>query len=185
MLLGFNHNVMYKGEVFHVQTEDSGTGHPNIVTLLYKDGVILGSIKITYADVLAMENFAQLVEELMKEQHKQMMRRLKSGEFDERIASLEKSPDDSAPEGSDMPPNDADSPREETSDAGDIPEPPCDTSEVDSQQILSHDEAADSGDAPESPCDNDDVASDGEEEFQEKHETLDDAILSFFGLKKQ
>lgn len=28
MLLGYNHNITYKGEVFHVQTEDSGVKNP-------------------------------------------------------------------------------------------------------------------------------------------------------------
>jgi len=189
MLLGFNHNIMYKGEVFHVQTEDSGTGHPNIVTLLYKDGVILGSIKITYADILMMENFEQVVEEFMKEQHKQMMRRLKSGEFDERIASLAKSPVDNPPETSDTLSNDADlqetSSHDEISDSSDVSEPPRDTNEVGSQQISAHDEAANKDDVLEFSGDSNDVAPDDAEESPAKHETLDDAILSFFGLKKQ
>jgi hypothetical protein len=84
MVLGFNHNVMYKGEVFHVQTEDSGVANPHIVTLLYRGGVILCSKKTSYADIVRMENLEVVVEELMKEQHKYMMRRLKTGEFDER-----------------------------------------------------------------------------------------------------
>jgi hypothetical protein len=84
MVLGFNHNIRYRGEVFHVQTEDSGVEIPNIVTLLYRGGVILCSMKTSYADILKMDNLADVVEELMKEQHKTMMRRLKSGEFDER-----------------------------------------------------------------------------------------------------
>ncbi len=84
MVLGFNHNIMYRGEVFHVQTEDSGVEIPNIVTLLYRGGVILCSMKTSYADIIKMENLEEVVEELMKEQHKTMMRRLKSGEFDER-----------------------------------------------------------------------------------------------------
>jgi ketol-acid reductoisomerase len=84
MVPGFNHNISYKGEVFHVQTEDSGINHPHIVTLLYKGGVILCSKKTGYAHILAEENLPHVVEELMKEQHKEMMRRLKSGEFDER-----------------------------------------------------------------------------------------------------
>ena len=87
MILGFNHNVMYRGEVFHVQTEDSGVEIPNIVTLLYKGGVILCSAKTSYADILNMDNLEVVVEELMKEQHKGIMRRLKAGEFDERIFS--------------------------------------------------------------------------------------------------
>lgn len=84
MLLGYNHNVTYKGDVFHVQTEDSGIKNPHVITLLYRDGVILCSKKTSYADILKMESLEAVVEDLMKEQHKDMMRRLKSGEFDER-----------------------------------------------------------------------------------------------------
>jgi len=89
MILGFNHNVVYKGEVFHVQTEDSGINNPHIITLLYRGGVILSSKKTSYADILRMDNFESVVEELMKAQHKELMRRLKSGEFDERAFSIE------------------------------------------------------------------------------------------------
>ena len=92
MVLGFNHNVMYKGEVFHVQTEDSGVSNPHIISLLYKGGVILCSKKTSYADILKMENLENVVEELMKEQHKDLMRRLKTGEFDERAFSIPASP---------------------------------------------------------------------------------------------
>ncbi|MDA8429010.1 MAG: hypothetical protein M0T70_07120 [Geobacteraceae bacterium] len=89
MVLGFNHNVTYKGEVFHVQTEDSGIKNPHIITLLYRGGVILCSKKTSYADILMMENLESVVEELMKAQHKELMRRLKSGEFDERAFSIQ------------------------------------------------------------------------------------------------
>ena len=89
MVLGFNHNVVYKGEVFHVQTEDSGVNNPHIITLLYRGGVILCSKKTSYADILMMNNLESVVEELMKTQHKELMRRLKSGEFDERAFSIE------------------------------------------------------------------------------------------------
>lgn len=89
MVLGFNHNVNYKGEVFHVQTEDSGIKNPHIITLLYRGGVILCSKKTSYADILMMDNLDSVVEELMKAQHKELMRRLKSGEFDDRAFSIE------------------------------------------------------------------------------------------------
>lgn len=89
MVLGFNHNVTYKGEVFHVQTEDSGTKNPHIITLLYRGGVILCSKKTSYADILMMDNLDSVVEELMKAQHKELMRRLKSGEFDDRAFSIQ------------------------------------------------------------------------------------------------
>jgi hypothetical protein len=85
MVVGYNHNIMYKGEVFHVQTEDSGINNPHIITLLYRGGNILASKKTSYADIVRMGNLNQIVEDLMKEQHKDMLRRLKNGEFDERI----------------------------------------------------------------------------------------------------
>jgi hypothetical protein len=85
MLVGYNHNIGYKGEVFHVQTEDSGINTPHIITLLYRGGNILASKKTSYADIVKMGNLSQVVEELMKEQHKDMLRRLKNGEFDERL----------------------------------------------------------------------------------------------------
>jgi hypothetical protein len=84
MLVGYNHNIRYRGDVFHVQTEDSGISNPHIITLLYRGGTILASKKTSYADILKIENLEQVVEELMKDQHKEMLRRLKAGEFDSR-----------------------------------------------------------------------------------------------------
>jgi len=84
MVLGFNHNVRYRGDLFHVQTEDSGAATPNITTLLYRGGEIIASRKTNYGDIIKFEGLNQLVEELMKEQHKEMLRSLKSGEFDDR-----------------------------------------------------------------------------------------------------
>lgn len=84
MLPGFNHNIRYKGELFHVQTEDGGLEHPRVVTLLYRGGTILCSQKTSYADIVTTEQVRDVVDSVMKEQHKEMMRRLKSGEFDAR-----------------------------------------------------------------------------------------------------
>jgi len=82
MVVGFNHNFRYQGDVYHIQTEDSGMLNPNIVTLLYQGGTILASKKTSYADIAKIDNLEQVVEELMKEQHRNMLRALKSGEFD-------------------------------------------------------------------------------------------------------
>ena len=85
MVVGYNHNIKYKGEIFHIQTEDSGINNPHIITLLYRGGNIIASKKTSYADIVKMDNLSHIVEELMKEQHKDMLRRLKNGEFDERL----------------------------------------------------------------------------------------------------
>jgi hypothetical protein len=84
MLVGFNHNIMYKGEIFHIQTEDSGIANPHIITLLYRGGTIISSKKTSYADIIKVDNLEKVVEELMKDQHKEMLRNLKAGLFDER-----------------------------------------------------------------------------------------------------
>ena len=85
MLTGYNHNVMYKGVIYHVQTEDSGRDNPQITTLLYREGVILASRKTGYADILTTEHLNRVVEEIMQEQHKDMLRNLKNGVYDDRI----------------------------------------------------------------------------------------------------
>lgn len=88
MIVGFNHNVNYRGVGFHVQTEDSGIKNPQLVTLLYHGGTIIASQKTVYADILKVDNLDQVVEDLAKEQHKGMLRRLTKGEFDQRIIDL-------------------------------------------------------------------------------------------------
>jgi hypothetical protein len=88
MVVGFNHNFRYRGEVFHVQTEDGGLNTTNIITLLYRGGTILARQKTSYADISKVDNLDKVVEELMKEQHKEMLKRLKTGEFDKRITEI-------------------------------------------------------------------------------------------------
>ena len=88
MIVGFNHNILYQGVGFHVQTEDSGLKSPSLVTLLYHGGTIVSSQKTSYADILDVDNLNHVVEELAKEQHKGMLRRLTKGEFDQRICEL-------------------------------------------------------------------------------------------------
>lgn len=107
MVLGFNHNVRYRGDIFHIQTEDSGVANPHIITLLYRGGTILCSKKTSYADIIKIENLETVVEELMKEQHKDMLRRLKAGEFDDKAfpgASPPAAPPATDPAPADQPP---------------------------------------------------------------------------------
>jgi hypothetical protein len=79
---GYNTDFIYKGKSFHVQTEDSGVKNPIIVTLLYRDGKILSSKKMSYADILKADCLDSAVADLMKEQHKQMIKDLKNGKFE-------------------------------------------------------------------------------------------------------
>jgi hypothetical protein len=88
MIVGFNHNITYRGVGFHVQTEDSGVKNPQLITLLYHGGTIISSQKTVYADILKVDNLGRVVEDLAKDQHKGMLRRLTKGEFDQRIVAL-------------------------------------------------------------------------------------------------
>jgi hypothetical protein len=83
MVVGFNHNIKHKGKMYHVQTEDSGLGNPHIITHLFVGGNILASKKTSYADIVGAENLAHVVRELMEEQHKEMLRNLVNGVYDD------------------------------------------------------------------------------------------------------
>ena len=83
MVPGFNHNVKHKGTPYHVQTEDSGIDNPRIITHLFVGGNVIASKKTSYADIVGAENLAQVVRELMEEQHKEMLRNLISGVYDD------------------------------------------------------------------------------------------------------
>jgi hypothetical protein len=82
-LLGFNNNFKHKGQVYHIQTEDSGVKHPHIITHLFADGGrILKSIKTSYAQYLEEANMPEIVRQMMKDQHKAMIVALRDGRFD-------------------------------------------------------------------------------------------------------
>jgi hypothetical protein len=83
MVVGFNHNIKHKGKAYHIQTEDSGLDNPHIITHLFVGGNILASKKTSYADIVGAENLAQVVRELMEEQHKEMLRNLINGVYDD------------------------------------------------------------------------------------------------------
>jgi hypothetical protein len=85
MLPGFNTNVRPRGVIFHVQSEDSGRAHPHVITHLYHGGTILFSEKSSYADVVDAADLPARVRELMEAQHRAVLSRLRTGDFDDSI----------------------------------------------------------------------------------------------------
>lgn len=81
MLSGINTDIQFKGEVYHVQTEDGGANNPIITTLLFKGGAIFSSKKTNYAEILQSPSYQEVLKKLMKEQHKNMVRDLAAGKF--------------------------------------------------------------------------------------------------------
>ena len=88
MVPGFNHNVMHRGQMFHIQTEDRGLKRPEIITHLFIGGNIIDSRRTSYADIVMAENLDEIVREMMEEQHKNMLRDLKNGRYDDKIAQF-------------------------------------------------------------------------------------------------
>lgn len=82
MIPGFNHNILHKGILFHVQTEDSGVKNPHIITHLFVGGNIIATKKTSYADIVTSDKMNEVVREIMQEQHKDMMKNLKNGIYD-------------------------------------------------------------------------------------------------------
>lgn len=81
--VGFNNNVKYKGQTFHIQTEDSGLDKPHVITHLFADGGrVLKSHKRSYADQVRRDDVAMFVRQLMKGQQLEMALALREGRFD-------------------------------------------------------------------------------------------------------
>lgn len=100
MLVGYNTNVPYKGKLYHIQTEDNGLKNPIVITLLYYKGTILASKKSSYADLTLSPDYKEKVRELMKEQHKSMMKELIRGSH---TSGLDQNPGEKAPAEKDEP----------------------------------------------------------------------------------
>jgi len=80
-IAGYNHNVRYRGLIFHVQTEDSGLQSPHLFTHMFYGGVIISTRKLVY-DAGSAED---AIKGLMQSQHKVVLRDLKRGLFDDKI----------------------------------------------------------------------------------------------------
>ncbi len=83
-LLGYNHNVKYRGRIFHIQTEDSGPANPHLFTHLFFEGTILASKRHVY-DATSPD---ELVRTLMQGQHKALLKELKGAVHDVRISAF-------------------------------------------------------------------------------------------------
>ena len=81
VLPGFNTDFKYKGLVYHAQTEDNGVANPVVVTLLYLKGAILASKKTSYADLLEKNSYQDDLMNLMKSQHRDIMKVVLAGKY--------------------------------------------------------------------------------------------------------
>ena len=83
-VVGYNHNLRYRGRLFHVQSEDSGPVNPHVFTHLFFEGTILSSKKIQYP----AEAHEDTVKGQMQQLHKAMIKELMHGAHDERVVAF-------------------------------------------------------------------------------------------------
>lgn len=81
MIVGFNTDIKYRDEVFHIQTEDKGKNNPTVETLVYHNGEILLSRRISYSHLLKKPDTRKRIKSMMKTQHDQVISELKGGKF--------------------------------------------------------------------------------------------------------
>lgn len=74
MVTGLNSEIERNGKTYHVQTEDGGISNPIILTRLFCGGVIISSKKTSYVYLMDRDDLKEVVENLMKEQHDEMIR---------------------------------------------------------------------------------------------------------------
>ncbi len=92
MITGYNTDVKHNDMVFHVQTEDKGTGNPYIETLIYVGGQVLAAKRTSYADLVegcaAQGPDKKAVGKIMDDQHKSMIIAIRDDEYQGKVREL-------------------------------------------------------------------------------------------------
>ena len=83
VITGYNTDVEYDGQVFHVQTEDRGRENPTIETLVYLGGAIVETRRTGYGDLdPAAADAEAAIMRLMERQHQAVVREIRNGRLD-------------------------------------------------------------------------------------------------------
>ena len=85
VLIGFNTNIKYDENTYHIQTEDNGLDNPVIISLLYLQGEIIATKKIGYAAIAAEADHKEKIKRLMTKQHSSMIEELLAGRYTEQF----------------------------------------------------------------------------------------------------
>lgn len=81
--MGINSNVVVKGEEFHVQTEDLGPKHAQIVSHIFREGgVVVEVVRLDYSRHLNVPNLQSVLTRVMKAHHLKAIRSLQRRRLD-------------------------------------------------------------------------------------------------------
>ncbi|OGD24544.1 MAG: hypothetical protein A2Y56_13060 [Candidatus Aminicenantes bacterium RBG_13_63_10] len=87
---GLSHEVRHKGGVFYVQTQDMGNDAGYVESLIYKGGTLITSRKSYYYSLLGSADLPERVAQLLREQHRSVIRDIEIGRFNYTLTSSEK-----------------------------------------------------------------------------------------------
>lgn len=82
MLTGYNSEVEWDGVVYHVQTEDRGSGNPLIESLVYVRGEILATRRTEYRELIEAGADRTAIQTLMERQHRVIVESIRQGRID-------------------------------------------------------------------------------------------------------
>ncbi|MFN7926950.1 MAG: hypothetical protein U0Y68_03230 [Blastocatellia bacterium] len=95
MLTGYNTDVSYGGEIFHVQTEDKGIHSPIILSLVYRAGTILAAKRTPYSNLIQNGIVDEAaVYQMLTRQHQILVAAIQSGKS-EKLVELSRHQNDS------------------------------------------------------------------------------------------
>ena len=93
ILMGMNLDLVYQGQTFHIQTEDSGLDHPVVITHLFKAGRILHTQSHHYKKLIHNGKVDETeIRRVMKNQHLKMIQDLESGQLDRLLLTSSHTP---------------------------------------------------------------------------------------------
>jgi hypothetical protein len=88
MVQGLNENVKYKGNLFHIQTEDMGREKAMMVCTLFYKGMVIERKEVNYSEIIKKgikrEKFNLVLEML----HNNVKRALLEGSYDDKIKEI-------------------------------------------------------------------------------------------------
>ncbi|MGA9770914.1 MAG: hypothetical protein WBV94_17870 [Blastocatellia bacterium] len=85
MITGFNTDVRYEGNIYHVQTEDRGQDNPFLESLVYIGGTIVAKKSTPYREQLSNGATEEMISSLLKRQHQIIIAAIKAGRIEDLI----------------------------------------------------------------------------------------------------
>ncbi len=83
MITGFNTDVHYEEQIYHVQTEDRGQDNPFLESLVYIGGTIVAKKRTPYSEQLSNGATEEMIASLLKRQHQVIIAAIKAGRIED------------------------------------------------------------------------------------------------------